>query len=115
MHTSQLGSGFMILGKTVSNVELIREWQHIAVEDRYRYSDNSPSEAPNHPDFREHRHDQSISSLLRKQRGTTVSHYEVQSYEGYFDALKSTLPACATRLRTSETAVIPDVPGVKTG
>lgn len=100
MCTSQLTSGFIILGKTAENIELIEHWQTVAVADGYRYSDDSPSVLPNHREFREHRHDQSISSLLRKLRGTTITHYEVQLYDRYFTALQPKLPAWATRRRT---------------
>lgn len=99
MKTSQLGSGLIFLQKTRSNLDLLADWAMIAVEDRYRYSDDSPSELANHPRFREHRHDQSIASLLRKIRGTQITHYEVQPYDGYFDQYKPMLPAWATRLR----------------
>jgi hypothetical protein len=99
MNTSQLTAGFMILGKTPSNVDLVGQWQEIAVEANYHYSDDSPSVLPNHVAFREHRHDMSISSLLRKIRGTAITHYEVQSYEWAYEALRPTLPALATRLR----------------
>ncbi len=99
MKTSQLGGGFVMLGKTSSNLDLISQWQEIAIEDNYRYSDDSPSVAENHPTFREHRHDQSIFSLLRKLRGTTITHYEVQPYTQTFENMKSQLPAWATRSR----------------
>lgn len=42
----------------------VNEWYEIA--QIYNFIDDSPSVAPNHPDFREHRHDQSIFSLLSK-------------------------------------------------
>jgi hypothetical protein len=99
MSTSQLSSGMIVLGKTSSNVDLVRKWQEIALEDNYHFSDDSPSEIANHIGFREHRHDQSISSLLRKIRGTAVSHYEVQAYDKIYHKLKPFLPASATRLR----------------
>lgn len=99
MKTSQLSSGFIVLGKTPSNIDIIKQWQNLAVEENYRYSDDSPSAHSNHPHFQEHRHDQSISSLLRKLHGTTITHYEVQDY-GTFQALKPRLPAWATRLRS---------------
>ena len=100
MATSQLGGGFMLLGKTSSNTELIREWKQISAENNYHYLDDSPSTIPNHPEFAEHRHDQSIASLLRKIRGTAISHYETESDVPYFDNLKPRLPAWATRSRT---------------
>ena len=99
MKTSQLGSGLIFLQKTSSNIELVNEWARIAIQDNYHFSDDSPSEQVNHPNFREHRHDQSISSLLRKSRGTEITHYEVQAYQGRFEELKDHLPAWATRLR----------------
>lgn len=99
MKTSQLGSGLLFLQKTASNIDLIEEWARIAIKDNYHFSDDSPSKLGNHPDFREHRHDQSISSLLRKSRGTEITHYEVQAYQGRFEEMKDHLPAWATRSR----------------
>lgn len=99
MKTSQLGSGFLMLTPSLENIEIINAWQSIAVEENYHYSDDSPSILPNHPDFREHRHDQSIASMLRKSRGTVTTHYEVQPYKGRFEELQPMIPAWATRLR----------------
>jgi hypothetical protein len=99
MKTSQLGSGLILLQKTSGNLSMLQEWLQIAVEDGYRFSDDSPSRALNHPDFQEHRHDQSIASLLRKRHGTAVTHYEVQDYVAGFTNFKHLLPAWATRLR----------------
>lgn len=99
MSTSQLTAGFLILGNTPSNRDLIDAWAALAVEDSYRFSDDSPSLTPNHRTFQEHRHDQSISSLLRKIRGTAMTHYEVQSYEAAVPAMRKRVPAWATRLR----------------
>lgn len=99
MATSQISSGFFVIRPTGSNFELMREWCEIAVEDNYRYSDDSPSIAENDTRFFEHRHDQSIGSLLRKKRGTTLSHYDVQTYDQAFERRRPNLPMLATRLR----------------
>ncbi len=99
MMTSQLGGGLIMLQRTSSNESMIRQWIKIATEDNYRFSDDSPSQAANHPDFQEHRHDQSIASLLRKLHGTAITHYEVQDYSGAFQKFRPLLPAWATRLR----------------
>ncbi len=99
MKTSQLGSGLIFLQKTSSNIELLETWSRIAIQDNYHFSDDSPSDLENHPNFREHRHDQSISSLLRKSRGTEATHYEVQAYQGRFEEMKENLPSWAARLR----------------
>lgn len=98
MKTTQLASGLIFLCKTESNDDLINEWKTIAIESNYHFSDNSPSAYPNHPLFKEHRHDASIASLLRKIRGTAITHYEVQAYP-HFEDQKELLPAWATRLR----------------
>lgn len=89
----------IFLQKTNSNIELLRSWASIAVEDAYHFSGESVSHLSNHPDFIEHRHDQGIASLLRKIRGTAITHYEVQDYSPAFGRLKGKLPALATRLR----------------
>jgi hypothetical protein len=99
MSTSQLTSGFLVLGNTPSNRDLVNAWAEVAVEDGYRFSDDSPSRTENHHRFQEHRHDQSISSLLRKIRGTAITHYEVQSYADAISAMRKRVPAWATRLR----------------
>jgi hypothetical protein len=94
--TSQLAAGFFMFQKNTSNVALIRQWVELAVADNYHYSDDSVSQTPNHPMFVEHRHDASIFSLLRKLRGTEITHYEVQNYR-YFEQIKAHLPAWASR------------------
>lgn len=52
------------------NTDLIKkflmEWNDILLEDDQRYTNDSPSVAPNHSSFQAHRHDQSIFSLLVK-------------------------------------------------
>jgi hypothetical protein len=99
MATAQLASGFLIMGKTSSNRDLLNEWAELAIEDDYHFSDDSPSRTRNHHRFQEHRHDQSIASLLRKIRGTAITHYEVQSYSGSVRDMRERVPAWATRLR----------------
>jgi hypothetical protein len=47
--------------------ELVRRWYKLACN--YHFIDDSPSVLPNFPDFREHRHDQSVFSLLTKKMG----------------------------------------------
>lgn len=96
LKTTQLAAGFFLMQNTVDNIELIETWRDIAVENSYHYSDDSPSIIDEHPSFVEHRHDASIFSLLRKLRGTEVTHYEVQSYP-HFAELKNHLPAWASR------------------
>ncbi|MCC5450286.1 hypothetical protein LMJ53_00870 [Rheinheimera sp. UJ51] len=96
MLSTQLAAGFFILINNEENKKLVRLWRDIAVEQNYHFSDDSPSSQPNHEQFIEHRHDASIFSLLRKIKGTFVTHYEVQKYP-HFDSIKQQLPAWASR------------------
>ena len=100
MKTSQLTANIMLMQRTKANVDLLQDWITISVEDNYRYSDDSPSKLANHARFSEHRHDQSIASLLRKLRGTEVTHMETQSHTAYHEMIRDSLPALCTRLRT---------------
>jgi hypothetical protein len=52
--------------------ELVNRWYELACN--YHFIDDSPSVLPNFPDFREHRHDQSIFSLLTKKMGLYSKH-----------------------------------------
>ncbi|WP_323783851.1 hypothetical protein [Thalassovita sp.] len=99
MKTTQLTANIMLLKPTLENIDLIREWIEIGIEKNYHYSDDSPSETPNHPEFKEHRHDQSIASLLRKMRGTQTIYMESSPQNRSFEALKKDLPAWCTRRR----------------
>lgn len=96
MLTTQLAAGFFILIHTPANKNLLQLWRDLAVDENYHFSDDTPSLAPNHPMFIEHRHDASIFSLVRKIHGTFVTHYEVQKYP-HFDSIKCHLPAWASR------------------
>jgi predicted NACHT family NTPase len=96
LKTTQLAAGLFVFQNTENNRELIERWRDISVLDNYHFSDDSDSILTNHSTFIEHRHDASIFSLLRKLRGTEVTHYEVQAY-GHFNNIKECLPAWASR------------------
>ena len=96
MRTTQLTSGFFILVKNNNNSDLVKTWSELAVEQNYHFSDDTPSLTENHENYIEHRHDQSIFSLLRKIGGCEVTHYEVQNYP-HFEQMKDTLPLHASR------------------
>ena len=65
----QAWAGVQILKNTPENKALVEEWLSIMTRDNYHYVDDSLSKSPNMPTFNEHRHDQSVISLLMKQRG----------------------------------------------
>jgi hypothetical protein len=64
--TRQIITTTFLLRNTSITRELVGRWKDICVEKGGHYLDDSPSELPNDPIFRENRHDQSILSLLVK-------------------------------------------------
>lgn len=64
------GAVFLIR-KTEGIVRMVKKWYRIG--ENYNFIDDSPSRIPNHREFREHRHDQSIFSLLTKLYPSCVS------------------------------------------
>ncbi len=75
-HPDQLLSGLIVLRKTKQSIRAVAEWYRIAISDNYHLIDDSPSMAEEDPEFRQHRHDQSIFSLIGKRDGHLVSHFE---------------------------------------
>jgi hypothetical protein len=72
--------GINFFKNTPNTIDLVKEWQQICSEDNYHYIDDSPSVKPNHNIFKEHRHDQSIFSLLVKK----YNHFCVLNDETYW-------------------------------
>ena len=67
--SGQIQAGVILVKRSSTTQDLVRSWLEISEEGDCRYLDDSPSTAPNHPDFNEHRHDQSIFSGLCKAAG----------------------------------------------
>ena len=65
LHTNQYQANPLLLYKCPRTTEMINEWCHVATSD-YHLIDDSPSVEPNFEGFQQHRHDQSIFSLLCK-------------------------------------------------
>ena len=65
--TKQIVAGVSIWTMSPASLDLVREWLKL-VQDPQLVTDIAGS-LPDYPGFREHRHDQSIFSLLCKQRG----------------------------------------------
>ena len=55
-----------LLIKTPEICKLVDQWWSISTQDNYRFINDSPSKYPNSKHFKDHRHDQSIYSLLTK-------------------------------------------------
>ncbi len=83
--SQQIGGGVVFVRKCSRAIEIVKEW--LAVYERdFSLADDSPSRLENLPGFLEHRHDQSIISLLcKKHAAPTVSSYE------YWYPLRGTL------------------------
>ena len=64
LDTYQRIGGILFLKCSEKNKNFFKEFYNICVEDSYRYVDDTPSEKPNHESFIDHRHDQSIFSLM---------------------------------------------------
>lgn len=78
---TQCVGGINFFKNVTETVEFVKEWQKICCEDNYHYIDDSPSDMENHPIFKEHRHDQSIFSLLVKKH----NYFHVVEDETYWE------------------------------
>ena len=67
--TGQVAATTWFLQKTTRSIEFMLTWLRWMEMDDYRLLDDSPSATPNHRGFRDHRHDQSIFSVLTKIHG----------------------------------------------
>lgn len=70
IESKQLVGGIFVLRNCENTRNLVRQWYEIGCN--YSLIDDSPSKEPNDISFIEHRHDQSIFSLLRKRSGCIV-------------------------------------------
>ena len=75
----QRQSGILMILKNSTTYRIISEWYELGSD--YHMIDDSPSVEENHPSFKEHRHDQSLWSLLTKK-------YSVYSDETLDDAVE---------------------------
>ena len=93
----QLHATYFFLARTEASMGLVREWRDAAVARGYALIDDSPSGGGGEAAaFREHRHDQSLWSLLRKQRGAALRVPD--------DAAQGGGPIQSTRCRTGREA-----------
>ena len=72
MTSGQILATCVLIRNCRSSRELVQRWLETATVDNYRFVDDSPSRLPDAPSFQEHRHDQSILSLLLKQANVAV-------------------------------------------
>jgi len=96
MNSGQLVGGVFILKKCLHVMDLVNQWY--TVSHNYQLISDFPSVIPNDPSFRDHRHDQSIFSILRKKRGTVIIQDEVD-FDDYSDPKCKLYPIVAARIR----------------
>lgn len=72
MNSAQRVGGINVWHKRPSSLAFVQEWVDVCTRDSYKYVSDSPSIYANSPEFVEHRHDQSIFSLLSKKYNVTV-------------------------------------------
>lgn len=90
-----VGSTFVLRGSS-QVVDVVREWNAVAVEDDYHYLDDSPSRQPERDAFVEHRHDQALLSGLAKRAGLAVIRDETYHAPNWATA-GADLPVWTTR------------------
>ncbi|TXN71527.1 hypothetical protein FV228_11065 [Methylobacterium sp. WL18] len=100
MATSQFASGLLVLVKNDHALSLVEEWQKISVEHDYHFINDAKSISANDLRFMEHRHDQSILSLLVKIRGAEVTFYETSLHKVAYELHGHQWPMLADRLRS---------------
>lgn len=71
MYSPQYQAGVIFIRKEPKTIALIQFWMDMYYED-FHLMDNTLSQSPNEEGFVEHRHDQSVLSLLLKRYGTSV-------------------------------------------
>lgn len=64
--SGQYSGGVFLVKKCAKTLEFYRRYRMIA-EEHFEFFDDSPSASANLPDFREHRHDQAVFTLLCKE------------------------------------------------
>lgn len=99
LETGQLMATTFGLKKTKFNVDLIEEWLRICSLEWT--IDDCQSDYPNDPSFNEHRHDQSVFSLLRKRENfyTILDETYPTKTHNWNDPFVKNVPILATRRR----------------
>jgi hypothetical protein len=64
LEARQIWAGLIFVRNTPANILLISHWAELCTARSYTFVNDATSGAPNPPDFKDHRHDQSILSLL---------------------------------------------------
>lgn len=97
----------MLLKTTEKNKNFLKEWYEIASEENYRYIDDSPSIEENSKKFLDHRHDQSIFSLLVKKYNYFYKLFDETYWSpDTWEMESKKYPIWATRNRSSQLVLV---------
>jgi len=96
INSGQIHATTFFIRKCEKTINIINEWYNISCN--YHMISDSPSIIPNHPQFRDHRHDQSILSLLLKKNNTDLIKDETFFYPNWESG--KDYPIWAKRIRS---------------
>lgn len=101
LHNAQIQAGALIIMKTANTVKLYEDIYNICCSDNYHYIDDTPSILPNNNPFYNHRHDQSILSLMIKLYKKKLGDY----FGNFFECNTNAVPIYYVR-NISENSII---------
>jgi hypothetical protein len=104
MDHGQVAGTCVIIQKKRTSQHLVDEWFYV-VHFHHNLVDDSFSKLPNNPSFHEHRHDQSVFSILMVKYGGVELPVEEIFTEGDWELMRD-FPIWATRLRMKRISVI---------
>lgn len=94
-NTIQIGAGILTICKKTKSVNFVNDWYDVMTR-HFELCTDDKSSIPNHPNFKENRHDQSVFSLLAKI-------YKIELIESENGILnKSISPIIATRCKNDK-------------
>jgi len=73
LSVNQILASFVVCVKTNDNIEFFKEWLKYAQDPRIITDQPNVCGLPNYPEFKDHRHDQSILSLLGRKHNITTT------------------------------------------
>ena len=95
--SSQIAATIIFMKKSAKTIQIITEWLDI-FKNHWNLVDDSPSKTPNHKDFRENRHDQSIWSMINKK-------YGLKNFDDYYSDAKESYGIIDSRERNITMAI----------
>jgi hypothetical protein len=95
VQSGQLVGGILIFRKCAHSMMLVDKWYDLALHNSFLFTDEKIK--PQHPGFIDHRHDQSIFSVIRKTYGANIIRNETFFHDYERDGQK--FPIWATQLK----------------